>query len=126
MKQRLARTRVAHLDRIACLDNRAGAEIVVDHRLDGLGADLDRNIACLQLPEHLMDENAVRYLHRDFRQVLVAAVHWITRLKGGAPRPALFTDYGQSLGRAEIDVRVFGRNCAVAPDPEAQRTIGVY
>ena len=59
MKQRLARTRIAHLDRIARLNDRSGAEIIVDHRLDRSGANLGWNVAGLQLPKHLMDENTV-------------------------------------------------------------------
>ena len=59
MKQRLARTGIAHLDRIAGLNDRSGAKIIVDHRLDGPGANLGRYVAGLQFPEHLMNENAV-------------------------------------------------------------------
>ena len=59
MKQRLARTRIAHLDGIACLNDCSGAEIIVDHRLDRSGANVGWNVPRFQLPEHLMDENTV-------------------------------------------------------------------
>src|SRR5262249_61394738 len=53
MKQRLAWTGIAHLDRIACLDDRSGAEIIVDHRLDCSGTNVGWNVACLQFAKHL-------------------------------------------------------------------------
>src|SRR5262249_35031746 len=59
MQQRLTRTGIAHLDWIACLNDRFGAEIIVDHRLDRASADFGWNIACFQFPEHLMNENTV-------------------------------------------------------------------
>ena len=59
MKQRLARARIAHLDRIARLNDRSRAEIIVDHRLDCSGANIGWNVACFQFPKHLMDENTV-------------------------------------------------------------------
>src|SRR5262249_21986957 len=88
MKERLARTRIAHFDRIAGLNDRSGSKIIVDHRLDCPGADLGRYVARFQFSEHLMNENPVRYLHRDFDQVFVAAVHGISGLKRGDNRPA--------------------------------------
>src|SRR5262245_47169684 len=81
MKQRFARARIAHFDRIARLNDRLGAEIIVDHRLDRSGANLGWNVAGFQLPEYLMDENTVGHLQRDFHQMLVAAVHRISGLE---------------------------------------------
>src|SRR5262249_20680466 len=46
MKQRLAWTGVAHLDRIARLDYRSRAEIIVDHRLDCSGPNIRWNVTC--------------------------------------------------------------------------------
>src|SRR6185437_12048413 len=80
MKERLARSGIAHLDRIAGLNNRSRSEIIVDHRLDRTGANLGRNVAGFKLPEHLMNENPVGDFHRDFDQVLVAAMHGIASL----------------------------------------------
>src|SRR5262249_10954760 len=52
MQQRLARTGIAHLDRIAGLNDRSGTEIIVDHRLDRAGTDLGGNIAGFEFAEH--------------------------------------------------------------------------
>src|SRR5262245_13322852 len=109
MKQRLARTCIAHLDGIACLNYCSGAEIIVDHRLDRPTANLGRNVARLQLPKHLMNENTVRYLHRDLHQVLMAAMHGISGLERCDTRPALFKKHGPRLDRADIEFRVFDR-----------------
>src|SRR5262245_44834987 len=59
MKHGLARARIAHLDRIARLNDRSWPEIIVNHRLDGPGANIGRNVASFQFPKHLMDENTV-------------------------------------------------------------------
>src|SRR5690242_19500686 len=45
MKQRLARTGVAHLNRIARLNDGAASEVIVDHRLNCAGTNVGRNIA---------------------------------------------------------------------------------
>src|SRR6516164_2625291 len=109
MQQRLARTCITHFDRIARLDDGSGTEIVIDHRLDRSDANVSRNVASLQLAEHLMYENCVRYLQSDFDQMLVTAVHGISRLEGGDTRPALFKEHGARLGRANIEVRILTR-----------------
>ena len=48
VQERLARAGITHLDRIARLDDRAGAEIIVDHRLDRARSDIGRNVARFQ------------------------------------------------------------------------------
>ena len=62
------------------------------------------------------------HLHRDFHQMLVAAVHGISGLEGSDTRPALFKKHGPRLGRADIEVRVFDRIFAFAQhhDPSGQ------
>src|SRR5262249_35600483 len=107
MKQCLTRAGIAHLDRIACLNDSSRTEIIVDHRLDRSRANLGRNVARFQLPQHLMDESAVRYLDRDFHQMLMASVHRISRLESSDIRPAPLKEHGPRLGRANIEVRVF-------------------
>src|SRR4029453_16333887 len=94
VKQRLAWTGIAHLDRIARLDDRSRAEIIVDHRLDCSGTNIGWNVACFQFPEHLMDENTVLDLHPDFYQVVVATVHGISGLEGGDIGPAPLEKHG--------------------------------
>src|SRR6516165_1590886 len=59
MQQRLARACIAHLDWIARLNYRSGAEIIVDHRLDRASAHIGWNVACLQFSEYLMNEDTV-------------------------------------------------------------------
>src|ERR1700686_2037140 len=83
MKQRLARTGIAHFDGITRLNDRSRAEIIIDHRLDCAGTNIGGDIACFQFSKHLMDKNSVRYLDRNFRQVFVAAMHGISRLERG-------------------------------------------
>src|SRR3954452_21865847 len=70
MKQRLARTRVAHLDAVARLNDCPRAEIVVDHRTDRPGANFGGNVARFQLSQHLMDENTVQDIDGDLGQML--------------------------------------------------------
>ena len=48
MKQRFSRTRIAHLDRITGLHNRPRPEVIINHRLYGLGANLGRDVAGFQ------------------------------------------------------------------------------
>ena len=100
MQQRLARTGIAHLDGIARLNHRSRPEIIVDHRLDRARSHLGRDVAFLQLAEHLMDEDAVHDLHRDFHQILVTAVHRISGLEGGDCRPAPFKKHCPRLRQA--------------------------
>src|SRR5262249_17292722 len=45
VKERLARTGIAHFDRVAGLDDRSRAKIIVDHRLDCPGANFGRYVA---------------------------------------------------------------------------------
>src|SRR5579863_7834799 len=46
VKQCLARTCVTHLERVARLNDRSRAEIIVDHRPDRARANIGRNVAC--------------------------------------------------------------------------------
>src|SRR5262245_32158062 len=125
VKQRLARTRIAHLDRIARLHDRPAAEIILDHCANRPGADIGRNVAWLQFSEHLMDENAVRYLQRDFYQVFVTAVHGIASLEGDDPRPAQLVKHGPRLGRPDIEFGILGRIFALAQHSDAAGQIDV-
>ena len=58
------------------------------------------------------------HLHRDLHQVLVAAVHGIAGLEGGDIRPAPLEKHGPRLGRADIEVRIFGGIFALAQHPD--------
>src|SRR5579862_9028102 len=100
MKQRLARTRVAHLDGVARLDHRFRTEIMVDHDLHRSRAYLRGDISGLELAEYLMDEDPIEHLERDLDEMLVAAVHGIARLKGGHARPSLAGKKRPRLRRA--------------------------
>src|SRR5579883_3112436 len=55
------------------------------------GSNLGRNVACLQFPKHLVNENAVKDLYCDLHQILVAAMHGVAGLRseslGFEPRP---------------------------------------
>src|SRR4029078_5666047 len=73
MKQRLAPTCVAHLNRIARLNDGAASEIIVDHRLNCSGTDVGRNIAGFQFPKDLMNENSVGQSHPDFCECITSA-----------------------------------------------------
>src|SRR5258708_27153276 len=109
MKQRLAWTGIAHLDRIARLDYRSRAEIIVDHRLDCAGTNIGWGVAWFQFPTHLMDAKPVPYLNRDFYQVIVATGHGISRLEGGDIGAAARGKHGPRLGGPGVAVPVFGR-----------------
>ena len=65
VKERLARARIAHLDRIASLDIGAGYEIALGERVDRLDAHLCRDVAALECAQHLVDEDAVADLNCD-------------------------------------------------------------
>ncbi len=105
VEKRLAGSRVAHLDRVAGLDHRARHEVVVDHGLDGAGADVRRDVAGLQLAQHLVDEHPVGDLDRDFHQMLVRPLHGIAGLEGGHPRPAVFEKQGSRLRGTDVEIR---------------------
>ena len=125
MKQCLARTGVAHLNRIARLNDGAASEIIVDHRLNCSGTDIGRNIAGFQFPKDLMDKDAVGHFHRDFHQVLVTAMHGVSGLEGGDIRPAAIKKHGSCLGGPNIKLRIFDRIFAFAQYPHRPRQVDV-
>ncbi|MNC96690.1 hypothetical protein D3C83_141310 [compost metagenome] len=51
VQQRLARAGVAHVERIACLQHGAGAEIALDQQRDRLGAHVGGDVTGLQVAE---------------------------------------------------------------------------
>ena len=65
------------------------------------------------------------HLNRDFHQVLVAAVHGISGLEGRDIRPAPLKKHGPRLGRADIEVRVFGGIFAFAQHHDAPGEVDV-
>ncbi len=85
VQQRLTRTRVTHLDRIACLHDRSRHEIVTHERIDGGNAHVGWDVARLERAEHLMNQHTVADLDRDLCQMLVAAMHGIAGLKRRDP-----------------------------------------
>ena len=103
----------------------SGTEIIFDHGLNCARANVGRDVAILQFAENLMDENTIRDLQSDLCQVLMAAVHRISGLKSRDLRPAPFEKHGPRLGRADIEVGIFGRIFALAQRHDASGQIDI-
>ena len=72
-----------------------------------------------------MDENTIRDLQSDFCQVLMAAVHRISGLKRRDLRPAPLEKHGPRLGRADIQIGIFGRIFALTQRHDASGQIDI-
>src|SRR3990167_600676 len=77
VKQRLSRTRVTHLHRIAGLDTAIFNKIVLYQRVHRPYPHLGWNIPGFKLSHQLVDQYPVAYLYGDLREVLMRAVHRI-------------------------------------------------
>ena len=77
------------------------------------------------LPEYLMDENAVHHLNRDLHQVFVAAMHGIAGLEGGDIRPTSLEKHGPRLGGADIEFGISGGIFAFAQHRDAAGQINI-
>ncbi len=103
VQQRLARARVAHLDGIARLHDRAVHEIVLDERIDRPDPGRRRDIARFQRPQHLVNQYAIADLDGDLGQVLVAAVHRVARLESRHRGPAFLQEQRPRLRRSMVE-----------------------
>ena len=88
VQQRLARARVAHVERVARLHDGLLHEVVLGERGDGLRAHGRRDVAGLQRAEQRVHEQPVADLDRRLGEVLVRPVHRVARLERGDRRPA--------------------------------------
>ncbi len=88
VQQGLARPRVAHVQRIAGLDDGRRHEVVLGQRRDRAGAHVGRDVTGLERAQQRVHQHAVADLDRDLGQVLVRAVHRVARLERGDARPA--------------------------------------
>ena len=107
VQQRLARTGIAHVERIAGLDHGVLDEIFFDQHADGFGTYIGGDVAGLEFAEERMDEYAVAGFDRDLGEVLVRAVHRVARLERRDRGPAVFLEELAGLGRGEELVAVF-------------------
>ncbi len=113
VQERLARPGVAHVERITGLDDAALREVVFDQHRDRLRAHFRRHVAPLEPSQRRVDEDAVADLERDLGEILVRAVHGISRLEGGDRAPASRLEQGAGLGGREEELRIaFGKLAA--------------
>ena len=80
-------------------------KVFVDQGIDGLDADIGRDIAGLQVADQGVDQHAVTYFDGDLGQVLVGAVHGVAQLQSGNVGPTAFVEHGAGLGRGQVDTR---------------------
>jgi hypothetical protein len=113
VQQRLARAGVAHVERVAGLHHRAGAEVLLDQHRDHLGAHLGGNVARLERAEERVHQHAVAHLDRHLCEVLVRTVHRVAGLERGHARPAELLELRARLGRRHEERPVLRLEAAV-------------
>ena len=106
VQQRLARTGIAHVERVAGLDDGILDEVLLDQGADGLGAHVGRDVAGLELAEQRVDQHAVAGLDGDLGEILVRAVHRVTGLERRHRGPAVFLELFTGFGRRQELVAV--------------------
>ncbi len=116
MEQGLPGSGIAHIERIAALDNRVRDEVVIHEGLDGPDADIRWDVAGLELAQELVDVEPVADLDRDLGKVFMAAVHRVAELKGGNGAPALFLEDSAGFGRTLVDTAELPREIRLAED----------
>ena len=104
VQQGLARPGVAHLHRVAALDDALLAEVIVDQRVDGLHADVSAGMSPgFSLPTQLVDVHAVAHLDGHPGQVGVRVVHRVAQLQGRDRAPVALLELLARLGRPLVD-----------------------
>ena len=103
MQQRLARSGVAHVERVPRHRGALLAEVLVDEGVDRLDADVGGDVAFLQLADELVDVDAVAHLDGDPRQIRVGAVHRVAELEGGDGVPAALLEHLARFGGALVE-----------------------
>ena len=90
VQQGFAGTGIAHVQRIAGLDDEVFHEVLVDQGVDAFYAHFGRDVTGFQGAHQGVDHNAVAHFHADLGQVFVRAVHGVAQLQGGNLLPAAF------------------------------------
>ena len=102
VQQGFAGTGIAHVQRIAGLDDEVFHEVLVDQGVDAFHADFGRDVTGFQGAHQGVDHNAVAHFHADLGQVFVRAVHGVTQLQGGNLLPAAFVHLFAQLGGGHV------------------------
>jgi hypothetical protein len=103
VQERLAGTRVAHVERVAGHGHALLAEVLVDQGVDRLHPDVGGYVTGLQLAHELVDVHAVADLDGDPGQVGVGAVHGIAQLQRRHRVPAALLEHLARLGGPLIE-----------------------
>ena len=102
VQQGFAGTGIAHVQRIAGLDDVVFHEVLVDQGIDAFHAHFGRDVAGFQGAHQRVDHDAVTHFHADLGQVFVRTVHGVTQLQGGNLLPAAFVHLGTQLGGGHV------------------------
>jgi len=109
VEQGFPRTGIAHVKRIAALENVFFNKVALDEGIDAFYANLGRDVAGLEISHQGMNEDAVTNLHGNLAQILMRSVHGVPELQGRDLAPASFLEDLPGLGRPHVDALVFGR-----------------
>src|SRR4030042_1872203 len=80
MKQTFTRPGIAHIQRVAAHDHSLFIEVILEKCVDALHANIGRDITRFEFPHQLVNVQAIANLDRYLRQILMRAVHGITKL----------------------------------------------
>jgi hypothetical protein len=108
MQQAFAGTGIAHIQRVAALDDVVFYEVVFHQGVNAFNADVRRNVAGFQVAHQGVDVNTVAHFHGDFAEVFVGAVHGVAQLQSGHVAPASLFEYLAGFGRTMVNAGVFG------------------
>ncbi len=109
MEKRFTGTGVTHFHRITFCHHGVFHEIVVNQSVDGVHADVSRDVAGFELAKQLVDDNSVHDFNCDFSQELVGSMHWVTKLEGRYSLPTLFLENFSGFRRCSIEFTVLLR-----------------
>jgi hypothetical protein len=98
VQQAFAGTGIAHIQRVAALDDVFFYEVVFHQGIDAFDADFGRNVAGFQVAHQRVDVNTVTHFHGDFAQIFVGAVHGVAQLQSGHFAPAALFEYLAGFG----------------------------